>query len=78
MTGWLTKVTFYHARVYCTTLEMLVRRAGAEDVASQRPITIDFDGHTLAGSRPSRAYGVEGGKWVFTVALVDTSYGDLG
>jgi hypothetical protein len=59
---------------------MLVRRAGAEDVASQRPITIDFDGHghTLAGPRPIRAYGVEGGKWVFTVALVDTSYGDLG
>ena len=55
-----------------------MRRAGAEDVASQRPITIDFDGHTLAGSRPIRAYGVEGGKWVFTVALVDTSYGDLG
>ena len=57
-----------------------MRRAGAEDVASQRPITIDFDGHghTLAGPRPIRAYGVEGGKWVFTVALVDTSYGDLG
>ena len=60
-----------------TRLEMLVRRAGGEDISSHRPIAIDFEGHALAGPRPIRAFGMEAGKWVFTVALVDTSYGDL-
>jgi len=71
-------VTFlYRVNSERTTLEMLVRRAGDDDYAPQRPIAISFKPHALDGPRPVRAFGFEDGKWVFTVALVDTSFGEL-
>ena len=58
-----------------TTLELLVDRDG--DDPAQQPLCITFEGEVLDGPKPFRTYGVENGNWVFTLALVDTTFGEL-